>query len=105
MRLVSRSESTEVLQDFQPGSSRLLRMELDAKNILALYSGRESAAVFAGGDGIIAHWCAIRVRVIDKSSALNATQEAARIFAHINPVPAHMRALHAGREAATLARK
>src|SRR5258708_4394002 len=93
IRLVSRSEGTEVLQDFQPCLRGFLGMKLHAKNILALNRRGEASAVLSRGDGIGNHRRAVGVCVIDERAVLNSAQQA-RAVADIKLVPPHMRRLH-----------
>src|SRR6185437_2758822 len=102
--LASRSEGTEVLQDFPPRRSGFFRMKLHAKNIVALHCSGKCFAVLRAGYGTFHHRRAKRVCVIDKRTVFNIAEQP-RAAADLNLVPADVRRLDRSREARTLSSK
>src|ERR1700731_3181223 len=102
MRLASRSEGTEVLQDLQAGFGKFLRVKLHAEHIVPLHCGRKSAAITCACGSFVNHRRPERMRVVDKCAAVHTVQQA-RSCPYLNLVPANMRRFYRGRETRTLA--
>src|SRR5215813_12625240 len=79
-------------------------MELHSENISALDRARKTAAVMSASHRFRNHWCAVRMRVVDKRAALNAAKQTGTLI-YSNAIPAHVRRLYFGWKSGTLSGK
>src|SRR5581483_8491195 len=94
------SQVYEVLQDLQSNRSRLLRVKLNAEQVVLFHCGREPAPVLAFRRGGSQQRHTVGVREINVRTIRDPVQQSRLVIVDLQAVPSHMRGFHAGREAA-----